>query len=137
MSHCFSVQTFRVKSQFGHALHEKTSLQCEHCESLVIKYVSTVVVTVQLTESITREMARVEILSSRSRKFSSILRTIDGTLRGYVRPSLKLEAVPYESIPQGREGAIDFHNHFFQKCLIVASPGLLSFRLACQSADIK
>ena len=42
MIHCLSVQTFRVKSQFRHALHEKTCLQCELCESLVIKYVSTV-----------------------------------------------------------------------------------------------
>ena len=80
MIHCFSVQTFRVKSQFRHALHEKTCLQCEHCESLVIKDVSTVGVTVQLTESITGETARLEILSSNSRKFSIILRIIGGTL---------------------------------------------------------
>ena len=114
--HCFNVQTIRVKSQFRHALHEKTSLQCEHCESLVIKYVRAVEVTVQLTESITGEMARMEILSSRSRKFSSILRTIVGILEGYVRPSSNV--VPYESIPQAwdrGEGTIDFHNHFLQK----------------------
>ena len=93
--HCFSVQTFRVKSQFRHALHEKTRLHCEYCESLVIK-VCQHCSSSQLTESATGVMLRVEILSSMSRKFSSILRTIGGTLRVYVRPSSK--AVLYEII---------------------------------------